>query len=184
MKIVGKYSFNNGEEVLAAKFNAELQETYRIVANVKGSQCRSKTGGRTYRYHNSKIDKFLRQILTATSWKHETITCDYSKISYLGTYQPRSTTTEVLREIDYVKNRVGLTLLFSTPHHVVYDICAQMSIFHNQGVIDVGISITPVKRLADQFSRHVVCFEQYVWDLKQRGVANIDIPVLILGITA
>jgi hypothetical protein len=25
-------------------------------------------------------------------------------------------------------------------------------------------------------------FEQFVWDLKQRGVADIDIPVLILGI--
>ena len=27
-------------------------------------------------------------------------------------------------------------------------------------------------------------FEQFVWDLEQRGVCNIDIPVLILGVAA
>ncbi|HIQ00710.1 MAG TPA: restriction endonuclease, partial [Anaerolineales bacterium] len=25
-------------------------------------------------------------------------------------------------------------------------------------------------------------FEQFVWDLEQRGVSDIDIPVLVLGI--
>jgi len=25
-------------------------------------------------------------------------------------------------------------------------------------------------------------FEQFVWDLEQRGVTDIDIPVLILGV--
>ncbi len=33
-------------------------------------------------------------------------------------------------------------------------------------------------------SSGVSYFEQFVWDLKQRGVADIDIPVLILGIDA
>jgi hypothetical protein len=27
-------------------------------------------------------------------------------------------------------------------------------------------------------------FEQFVWDLEHRGVADIDVPVLILGIDA
>ncbi|MBI5349288.1 MAG: hypothetical protein HZB77_08230, partial [Chloroflexi bacterium] len=79
---------------------------------------------------------------------------------------------------------VVLNILFSTPHDAVYDICTQMIIFHNQGVIDVGIGIAPVKSLADQSSRHIVCFEQYVWDLEKRGAGHIDLPVLILGITA
>lgn len=184
MKIVGKYSFNDGEQVLASKFNTELQEVYRIIANIKSSQCRTKTVQRTYRYHNSKIDKSLRNLLATAGWKNESITCDYSKINYLDTFQPRSTTTKVSREIDFAKNRVGLNILFSTPHDAVYDICTQMIIFHNHGVIDVGIGIAPVKSLTDRSSRHIVCFEQYVWDLKQRGVADIDIPVLILGITA
>ena len=32
-------------------------------------------------------------------------------------------------------------------------------------------------------STGVSYFEQIVWDLEQRGVANIDIPVLVLGVT-
>jgi hypothetical protein len=32
-------------------------------------------------------------------------------------------------------------------------------------------------------SSGVSYFEQFVWDLERRGVSNIDIPVLILGIT-
>lgn len=27
-------------------------------------------------------------------------------------------------------------------------------------------------------------FEQFVWDLEQRGVADIDVPVMIIGIMA
>ncbi len=34
------------------------------------------------------------------------------------------------------------------------------------------------------WSTGVSYFEQFVWDLETRGVSNIDIPVLVLGITA
>lgn len=66
---------------------------------------------------------------------------------------------------------------------MVYNVCAKMTIFRNQGLIDVGIEIVPVKALADDMSTGVSYFEQIVWDLEARGVADIDIPVLILGIS-
>jgi len=50
------------------------------------------------------------------------------------------------------------------------------------GFIDVGIEIVPVKELAEDMSSGVSYFEQFVWDLEQRGVSDIDIPVLILGV--
>ena len=56
--------------------------------------------------------------------------------------------------------------------------------FHNQGVIDAGIEIVPVKDFVTEMSSGVSYFEQFVWDLGPRGVSNIDIPVLILGIAA
>jgi hypothetical protein len=58
----------------------------------------------------------------------------------------------------------------------------KMTIFHNLGVIDVGIEIVSVKDFVAEMSSGVSYFEQFVWDLEQRGVADIDIPVLILGI--
>ncbi len=45
-----------------------------------------------------------------------------------------------------------------------------------------GVEIVPLKELADEMSTGVSYFEQFVWDLEQRGVADIDAPVLIFGI--
>ena len=42
--------------------------------------------------------------------------------------------------------------------------------------------VVPVKSLAEQMSAGVSYFEQFVWDLQQRGRADIDVPVLIIGI--
>lgn len=67
---------------------------------------------------------------------------------------------------------------------MVYNVAAKMTIFHNLNIIDVGVEIVPVKDFADDMSTGVSYFEQFVWDLENRGVSNIDIPVLILGIAA
>ncbi len=42
--------------------------------------------------------------------------------------------------------------------------------------------LIPVKEMQTLMSTGVSYFEQLVWDLKNRGVADIDIPVLVLGI--
>lgn len=39
-----------------------------------------------------------------------------------------------------------------------------------------------MKEFADEMSTGVSYFEQFAWDLQQRGEADIDIPVLIPGI--
>lgn len=57
-----------------------------------------------------------------------------------------------------------------------------MTIFKKLGHIDCGVEIVPVKGFADEMSTGVSYFEQFIWDLETRGVADIDIPVLILGI--
>ena len=67
---------------------------------------------------------------------------------------------------------------------MVYNVCAKMTIFQKLGHIDCGVEIVPIKTLADHMSTGVSYFEQFVWDLEQRGVSNIDIPVLILGVDA
>ncbi len=57
-----------------------------------------------------------------------------------------------------------------------------MTIFRNLGHIDAGVEIVPVKELAEQMSTGVSYFEQFVWDLEQRGISNIDVPAFIIGI--
>ena len=86
------------------------------------------------------------------------------------------------REMDFLKDGLGIEVQFGKYAFMVYNVCAKMTIFHNEGLINAGIEIVPVKSFADEMSTGVSYFEQFVWDLEKRGVADIDIPVLIYGI--
>ena len=86
--------------------------------------------------------------------------------------------------MDFVKQRLGIEVQFGEYAFMVYNVCAKMTIFHNLGHINHGVEIVPVKAFADGMSTGVSYFEQFIWDLEHRGVSNIDIPVMILGIDA
>jgi hypothetical protein len=86
------------------------------------------------------------------------------------------------REIDFVKEKLGVEVQFGKYAFMVYNVCAKMTIFKKHGFIEAGIEIVPVKEFASEMSSGVSYFEQFVWDLEQRGVSDIDIPVMILGI--
>ena len=45
------------------------------------------------------------------------------------------------------------------------------------GHIDAGVEIVPIREFAEEMSTGVSYFEQFVWDLEQSGVADIDILV-------
>ena len=86
--------------------------------------------------------------------------------------------------MDYVKEGLGVEVQFGKYAFMVYNVCAKMTIFNKMGFINAGIEIVPIKRFADEMSTGVSYFEQFVWDLEKRGVSDLDIPVLILGIDA
>lgn len=69
--------------------------------------------------------------------------------------------------MDFIKEKRG-NEVFGKYAFMVYNVCAKMTIFK--------------KKFADQMSTGVSYFEQFVWDLEHRGVSDIDILVLILGI--
>lgn len=86
------------------------------------------------------------------------------------------------REMDFVKNGLGVEVQFGKYAFMVYNVSAKMTIFHNKGIISAGVEIVPMKKMADHMSTGVSFFEQFKTDLEMRGVADIDIPVLIIGI--
>ncbi|MEM3490178.1 MAG: BglII/BstYI family type II restriction endonuclease, partial [Nitrososphaerota archaeon] len=65
---------------------------------------------------------------------------------------------------------------------MAYNVSAKMTIFHNKGYIDAGVGIIPMKKMANEMSTRVSYFEQIIWDLEARGEADIDIPIIIMGI--
>jgi hypothetical protein len=86
------------------------------------------------------------------------------------------------REMDFVKNRPGVEVQFGKYAFMAYNVSAKMTMFHNHNVIDAGVQIVPMKNMADQMSSGVSYSEQIKWDLENKGVADIDIPVIVMGI--
>jgi hypothetical protein len=189
MIIAGVYSFHNGKEAIEARYTTELQEVDQIITAADSAQYRTKTScekpipGRTL-YSSRALNKAFKQGFEARNWRKSKVRCEYPTEYYVPSYVPNVLTKSAFREIDFVKNRVGVEVQFGKYAFMVYNGCAKMTIFHKLDVIDVGIEIVPLKTFADDMSTGVSYFEQFVWDLEHRGIADIDIPVLILGVAA
>jgi hypothetical protein len=189
MIIAGMYSFNNGREVIEAQYTTELREVDQIITAVNSLQCRTKTSrektmpGKTL-YSPRALNQCFKQEFEARDWRKHKVRCEYPTEYYVPGYIPGALTKGAFREIDFVKNRVGVEVQFGKYAFMVYNVCAKMTIFHKLDIIDVGIEIVPLKTFADDMSTGVSYFEQFVWDLEHRGIADIDIPVLILGVAA
>jgi hypothetical protein len=117
-------------------------------------------------------------------WENKRVESRYPATYYTPDYQHQVEIRGAFRDMDFVKKMLGVEVQFGKYSFMVYNVCAKMTIFHKQGHIDAGIEIVPMKHLAQQMSSGVSYFEQFVWDLEQRGVSDIDIPVLIIGIDA
>lgn len=189
MIIAGIYSFNSGKEVIESRYARELQEIKQIIAAVDSTKHKTKVSkektmpGRVL-YKPRSLNKAFRTEFEARGWRKHKVPCEYSTEYYMPGFTSSVSSRGAFREIDFIKNRLGVEVQFGKYAFMVYNVCAKMTIFHKLDLIDVGVEIVPVKAFADDMSTGVSYFEQFVWDLEQRGVADIDIPVLILGIAA
>lgn len=190
MIIAGVYSFNAGKEVINSKYKHLLDEIYKIISAIDANKYRTKksrekTMPGKLLYSPGSLNKAFKNEFLSRNWEvGKRVKCDYSTDYYTENYQPKKMRGVPFREMDFIKQRLGVELQFGKYAFMVYNVCAKMTIFSNLGFIDVGLEIVPIKEFANQMSSGVSYFEQFVWDLENRGVSNIDIPVLILGINA
>lgn len=181
MRIAALYSFNNGQECIAQNHRPELDEVLQIIERVDAESCKT-SGLKRIVYSSSAFDKAFEQLFSGKGWLRHELMASYSNKYYVAGYVPDPPNKPVLRDIAHVKYKLGVGYQFGDYRDMVYDVNAKMTIFARRSVIDCGIEIVPVKCLADEMSTGVSFFEQLVWDLKHRGIADIDIPVLIIGI--
>lgn len=188
MIVGGIYSFNKGQEVIEANYSRELSEILDVIESVdsvvhktKVSEEKTMLGKRLFK--PSSLNTSFKKEFVKRGWNpNSRVLCDHPTNFYTSEYSPPSVTQNAYREIDFLKNRLGVEVQFGKYAFVVYNVCAKMTIFHNEGFIDAGVEIVPLKELAAEMSTGVSYFEQFVWDLEHRGVSDIDIPVLIIGI--
>lgn len=188
MIIAAEYSFNGGDAI-QKKYTHLLQEVEDVIASVDALQCKTKTSeeitmpGKML-YSPKALNRVFAEGFESKGWEKKRVKCDYPTNYYRAGYSPKQFQQTAFREMDFLKEDLGVEIQFGKYAFMVYNVCAKMTIFHNLGYIDAGIEIVPVKSFADEMSTGVSYFEQFVWDLETRGVADIDIPVLIYGIDA
>lgn len=192
MKIVAEYDFNGGREYLARNYPAELREIKSVIVKVeaerhKTKRSREKTMLGAALYSPRGLNDAFKAGFHAFGWGPQKVPCSYEYGDYLEGYIPSKAGPRApFREMDFLKppRKIGVEVQFGKYAFMVYNVCAKMTIFKNLGFIDAGVEIVPVKRFAESMSTGVSYFEQFAWDLAQRGKSNIDIPVLILGLDA
>jgi hypothetical protein len=187
MIVAGIYSFKDGQAIVENQYADELAEIRQIIAAIDSKNhltkvSKEKTMPGRMLYNPRSLNLEISQEFARRGWEKYRVECEYSADYYTSDYTPPTSGVTAYREMDFIKNRLGVEVQFGKYAFMVYNVCAKMTIFHNLGLIDVGVEIVPVKEFARFMSTGVSYFEQFVWDLKQRGVADIDIPVMIIGI--
>ena len=173
MKVVSEYSQKEGKSFIQKHFPDELNEIYGIIEGViledfRTKVSKEKTMPGAMLYSPPELNREYKTKFNALGWHEYRIKLPFGNGAF--------------REMDFVKNRLGVEVQFGKYAFMAYNVSAKMTIFHNHNVIDAGIEIVPTKHMADQMSSGVSYFEQIKWDLENRGVADIDIPVIVMGI--
>ena len=187
MRIAGMYSFNKGKETVLKEYPDLLKEIEDVIKHVDATTCKTKeseekTMPGQLLYSPGDLNKCFKEEFYARGWKAVRVGCEYPTEFYAPGYKPQKLRAGAFREMDFVKRKLGVEVQFGKYSFMVYNVAAKMTIFKNLSYIDTGVEIVPVKAMADDMSSGVSYFEQFIWDLEKRGVSNIDIPVLIIGI--
>ena len=176
MRVVEEFDHKAGKAFISGKFPKELEEIYEVISRVdlsrnKTKVSKEKTMPGQMLYSPIELNKAFKKEFESFNWssyKQNRINLPFGNGAF--------------REMDFIKNKLGVEVQFGKYAFMAYNVSAKMTIFHNKGLIDAGVEIVPMKKMADQMSTGVSYFEQIRWDLEARGVADIDIPVVILGI--
>ena len=183
MKVVAHYSHHDGRARIEKDYPTELREIYKVIASVDASTAitkvsKEKTTPGKKLYNPTELNKRFKAEFGKDGWKKVRIQVK-TEVPLEGgsTLQHKG-----YREMDFVKNKLGVEVQFGKYAFMVYNVSAKMTIFHQQGIIDAGVEIVAMKSMQKNMSTGVSFFEQFKTDLEMRGVADIDIPVLIVGI--
>ena len=181
MEIIAKYSHKKGEEFIEEHHKSELDEIKKIISLVDASILKTKISKeKTMKdralYSPKELNKTFDRLFKENDWEIKV------RIKVKTTVQETGRTHNGFREIDAVKNKLGVEVQFGKYAFMVYNVSAKMTILSKEGIIDSGVEVVPMLSLANEMSSGVSYFEQMKTDLEYRGESNIDIPVLILGI--
>jgi hypothetical protein len=184
MKVAEFYSHKDGYDFVAQGHPEEfkdvqeaIESTDAVVSLCKISKERSKP---SLIFSQADITRQIKDFLHVRGWTRPARNPNARK-KYT---EPRiDFGGGAFREMDGIKNLVGCEIQFGKYAFMGYDIFSKMVIFANRGLIECGIEVVGMPDLIAHMSTGASAFPQLVLDLRERGVADIDIPTVVIGIT-
>ena len=182
MIIKDVYSHNDGEKYINENHKSEYDEIVSAINNINIRDAISKVSKEKSKdliFSPIDLNIQLKSYLSNLGWTKK------KENSKKGFQEPRIYFEEggrEYREMDGIKNKVGLEIQFGKYSYMAYDIFSKMPLFKKRGLIDCGIEVVASHNMIKDFSSGVSSFKQIVFDMQERGVSNLDIPTLILGI--
>ncbi len=183
MRIVNTHSFKGGEKFIRSKHPKELREIVDAIKALDANLCltkesKEKTKKNQVLFSPVDMNNYLKLVCHEKGWTLKSQEGRKKKF-----IEPRhSFGKNRFREMDGIKNKVGLEIQFGKYAFMGYDIFSKMVIFKNLGYIECGIEIVPSNELVKLMSTGVSSFEQLLVDFEHRGESNIDIPVFVMSI--
>jgi len=183
VKVTGFYSHKGGQEFIEEHHSDELQEVIDAVSTLDAVDClRKSTSEKTkpnLLFSPTHMNHVLKTHLCPLGWTENV------PDSKKGFREPRISIGakggRAFREMDGIKNKVGLEIQFGKYAFMGYDIFSKMPIFANRNLISCGIELVVMPSMILNMSTGVSSFTQITDDMDARGVADIDIPTVVLG---
>ena len=181
MKVVKTYSFKKGEEYVKNHHPKELKDVISAIENLNAISCLTKLSSEKTKvgqllFSPPDLNKVMKLELCDKGWTEKS----NGKKGYA---EPRHVFSgSRFREMDGIKNKVGLEIQFGKYAFMGYDIFSKMVIFNKLGRIECGIEVVPVNSLCKYMSTGVSDFDQLLIDFEYRGESDIDMPVYVIGI--
>lgn len=181
MRVVEMHSHKNGQSFISQHHGDELDDVCKAIAAANAVTCLAKRSKEKSKsallFHPETMNLLIKKYLHPLGWTEK------APSSRKGFAEPRIKFEKgAFREMDGVKNKVGIEIQFGKYAFMGYDIFSKMIIFKNHGRIECGIEVVAMPDVVKQMSTGVSSFNQIVLDMRERGEADIDIPTLVIGI--
>jgi len=130
MKVVGVYSFNGGKEFIEDKHPKLLEEVRLVISKVNASEYFTKESaektmpGKTL-YSPTSFNIAFDKEFQSFGWRRKRIKCDYPKEYYVDGYEDNKRFKSAFREIDYLKDKLGIEVQFGKYSFMVYNVAAK-----------------------------------------------------------
>jgi hypothetical protein len=145
------------KKTIDRKYHHLLKEVEKVIERVsakkvKTKKSREKTMRGKILYNPKALNKAFKDEFAKFNWQNRRLSIEYPTQYYSPTYKPAKLNKGAFREMDFIKEKLGIEVQFGKYAFMVYNVCAKMTIFNKLGFIDAGIEIVPIKKFADQMS--------------------------------